>query len=418
VAKAKTWDQRLREQIKGEHGQGWSVGPQSGRTKLTRRHRDGTRSAVMLDIPWAVGSSRRISNKVAHLQHLMQERNLGLAEANQLSSSSEAIETNGTETEAINWGAVAEAFLESRSDRRCTTLRDLRMRVKNALTTLRSKPHPRDGRSLLRSYAAQHFGTCPPGGQGRKRHLGDIAAFLDFAVDRCGAESRWRPLEGEELQELIGTSDRSISDALTPPIKPDQLAGLLDALTADGRDDLWLAVALVGLYGLRPAELAALRVEEGRLYVSGQVKRNRQTMRVVKADRPVLPLDIPGREGEGARALALFESGSLQLPLPIRTAIESDEFKRVGDAFRQLLDRYPHWQQLVAATPGLTPYSLRHGWAWRAHKAYERQLSVRDASALLGHSPSTHHRHYGRWVDEQGLLEAVARLTDRVQARA
>ena len=27
-----------------------------------------------------------------------------------------------------------------------------------------------------------------------------------------------------------------------------------------------------------------------------------------------------------------------------------------------------------------------------------------------GHDPETHHRHYGKWVDEAGLLEAVSRL--------
>jgi hypothetical protein len=50
----------------------------------------------------------------------------------------------------------------------------------------------------MRAYAAQHFGSCPPGGTGRKRHLGDVASFLRFAVDRAGAEPRWRPLQGEQ----------------------------------------------------------------------------------------------------------------------------------------------------------------------------------------------------------------------------
>ena len=31
------------------------------------------------------------------------------------------------------------------------------------------------------------------------------------------------------------------------------------------------------------------------------------------------------------------------------------------------------------------------------------------AAALMGHDPSTHQKHYGRWVDEQGLDDAVAR---------
>ncbi len=111
-------------------------------------------------------------------------------------------------------------------------------------------------------------------------------------------------------------------------------------------------------------------LEEGRLYV-GNVKRNIRTMKVVKPDRRVLPLDLPGREGEGARAPTLLASGLVKLPAAVRSQIDAGSHKGVGDAFRQLLNRFPFWQSLVAAAPGLKPYSLRHGYAWRGHKAYE-----------------------------------------------
>ena len=126
-----------------------------------------------------------------------------------------------------------------------------------------------------------------------------------------------------------------------------------------------------------------------------------------KPDRLVLPLDIPGREGEGSRVLSLYARNLVGLPKPILTAVDTGQFKAVGDAFRQLLDRHPVWKELVDASPGLTPYSLRHGYAWRAHKAYSRPLSIRDAAALMGHNPITHHKHYGKWTDEAGLIEAV-----------
>jgi len=405
---ADTWDALLRRQLKLEHGPGWSISKQSGRTKLTRRHADGNRSSAMLDIAWLASSSSTINAAVARLRQLMEERHLSLVEAHALTTAPAA---SSDPTAGINWTAVAEAFLATRADRRATTLRDLSHRVRNALLTLETKPRPRDGRSLMRAYAAQHFAKCPAGGVGRKRHLGDVSAFLTYAVDRAGADTCWHPLEGEELEELIGTADNGASEALTPPIKPEQLAALLDALETDDKPELRLAVALVGLYGLRPAELAALQVVDGRLYVGGQVKRNRRTMKKAKANRLALPLDIPGREGEGARALQLYASGLVKLPKPVLTAIETGEFKPVGDAFRQLLDRYPFWQSLVKATKGLTPYSLRHGYAWRGHKAYARSLPIRDLAALMGHDPSTHHKHYGKWTDEDGLLEAVANLS-------
>jgi len=130
-----------------------------------------------------------------------------------------------------------------------------------------------------------------------------------------------------------------------------------------------------------------------------------------KSERLALPLDIPGRDGEGARFLQLHASGLVKLPSRILTTIERGEFKPVGEAFRKLLERYPFWQSLVAANPGLTAYSLRHGYAWRGHKSYQQSLSVRDLSALMGHTPVVHLQHYGKWTDEKGLIEAVEKLT-------
>jgi len=409
VPKADTWDQLLRKQVKLEHGRGWSISQQSGKAKLTRRHPDGSRESVTLAIPWAASSGSAINAAVARLRQLMEERGLRLSDAYALT---ELAEVSTGSAEGLNWQWVAEQFLASRADRREATLCDLRFRVSNALTTLSAKPKPRDGRSLMKAYAAQHFAKCPPGGSGRKAHLGDLAALLTFAVNRCGAETCWKPLEGEELRELVGAAERAAGDELTRPIKPEQLADLLDALKADGKLELELAVGLVGLFGLRPAELAVLRVDdEGRLRVGAQVKRNRWSMNRPKSERLALPLDIPGRDGEGARFLQLYASGLVKLPPRILTTIERGEFKPVGEAFRKLLQRYPFWQSLVAANPGLTPYSLRHGYAWRGHKSYQQSLSVRDLSALMGHTPVVHLQHYGKWTDEKGLIEAVEKLS-------
>lgn len=197
---------------------------------------------------------------------------------------------------------------------------------------------------------------------GRKRQLLDVAGLLRFADNKAGAPDRWLPPPAGEIEALIGHADRPHQDSV--PIKAEQLAARLDALQEAKKEALRLAVVLVGLFGVRPAELGVLRVEEGRLYV-GNVKRNARTLKVAKPDRRVLPLDLPGREGEGARAGALLESGLVKLPAAIRFQAEAGSHKGVGDAFLQLLDRFPFWQSLVAARSGLTPYSLRHGYAWR-----------------------------------------------------
>ena len=396
-----SWTGALRALIKTEHGFGWSIREHRGKVQLTRRFEDGTRSAVSLDLPWDASCQTGVVNAVGEIRQRMDAHGLGLAEAYGLIHSAPTAETG-----RLDWVVVVQKFMLSREGRRETTLRDLRTRMARTLEVLQATPRPRDGRSLMRAYAAQHFEDCPVGGVGRKRQLLDVAGLLRFAVNKAGAPDRWLPPPAEEIEALIGHADRHHEDSV--PIKPEQLAALLDALREAGKEELHLAVSLVGLFGLRPAELGVLRVEEGRLYV-GNVKRNARTLKVVKPERRALPLDLPGREGEGTKAVALLRSGLVKLPVAIRNQAAAGSHKGVGDAFRQLLDRFPFWQSLAAATPGLTPYSLRHGYAWRGHKAYERSITVRDLAALMGHNPATHHRHYGKWTDETGLEEAVAR---------
>ena len=404
-----TWLSDLRRTIKRENGAGWSVREHRDKTQLTRRLEDGSRSSAYLPVSWGVSHQTAIAREVKKVRELMAERNISLPEAAKLLEEAADI-GGGDDAAGANWPEIAERFLATKADRRATTLADYRTRIGRALEALSHRPYPRDGRALFRKYAQLFFDQSPAGGSGRKRALGDVAAFLKYGVERCGAPTRWLPLEGEELAELIGSHDKSSEEALTPPIKPDQLAGLLDQMEADGKYDLRLATALVGLYGLRPAELGALIYEDGNLRI-GVIKRNSQTMGKTIAPRLALPLDLNEMPGEGARCAALWASGQVKLPLAVRNAIEKGATaKATGDAYRQLLERYKPWQTLAASTPGLTPYSLRHGFAWRAHKYYQRSMSVRDASALMGHSPQTHHKHYGRWTDEQGLLDAVALL--------
>jgi integrase len=396
-----SWTRALRALIKTEHGFGWSIREHRGKVQLTRRFEDGTRSAVSLELPWDASCQTGVVNAVGEIRQRMDAHGLGLAEAYGLIHSAPTAETG-----RLDWDVVVQKFLLSREGRRETTLRDLRTRMARTLEVLQATPRPRDGRSLMRAYAAQHFEDCPVGGVGRKRQLLDVTGLLRFAVNKAGAPDRWLPPPAEEIEALIGHADRHHEDSV--PIKPEQLAALLDAVQEEGKEELHLAVSLVGLFGLRPAELGVLRVEEGRLYV-GNVKRNARTLKVAKPERRALPLDLPGREGEGTKAVALLRLGLVKLPGAIRNQAAAGSHKGVGDAFRQLLDRFPFWQSMAAANPGLTPYSLRHGYAWRGHKAYVRSIPVRDLAALMGHNPATHHRHYGKWTDEAGLEEAVAR---------
>ena len=155
--------------------------------------------------------------------------------------------------------------------------------------------------------------------------------------------------------------------------------------------------------------------EDGRLFVGGQVKRDATAIEqgTEKPERLVKALDLNGREGLGKRMAMLWNNGrgQIKLPLAIRNEIskveERNTFKEVGAAFRQLLKRYRYWKILVKKTPGLKSYSLRHGWAWRAHKNSEKQLHYSQAAALMGHATRVHLDYYSSWVNDEELEKAV-----------
>jgi hypothetical protein len=92
-------------------------------------------------------------------------------------------------------------------------------------------------------------------------------------------------------------------------MKPEYLPALLNQLEAVGKHELRLAVGLVDLYGLRPAELAVLEVREGKGYV-GTVKHNSSSMGAkAKQPRLVKAIDIAGREGEGDACYSSMPAG-------------------------------------------------------------------------------------------------------------
>jgi integrase len=406
-----TWVHDLRRQIKRQYGPGWSVIEQSAKVKLTRRG-EGT---VMLPIQWAASSTTAILNEIGVIRSRMLERGMVLREAAALGAAVEARVTGrGVVVESLNWEQVADEFMKSRGDNRKNTTRPTAVRIQKALETLRAKPKPTDGGSLMRAYAQAHFARCPAGGAGRRRHLGDLGAFLRFAVERQGAPKRWLPLVGDELDELIGATERRLHDELRRPIKPEQLAQLLDEITENGDHGLLMTVALVACFGLRPCELAVLSVKDGKLFVGGGVKRSPRSKRRTLPPEPryVRPMEIPGRS-DGAKAIELFVTGT-KFPKQLETQIKrakkgEDALKAVGAKFALELNKVKGWRSLTEKYPEITAYSLRHGYAWRMHKTYDRPLDDGTAAKLMGHSRVVHSRYYGSWIDEQGIDDAVDR---------
>lgn len=73
---------------------------------------------------------------------------------------------------------------------------------------------------------------------------------------------------------------------------------------------------------------------------------------------------------------------------------------------RKYLIRQEAWKLLRASSP-ITPYSFRHGYAFRAHEDYG--LSSRVTAELMGHSVATHNQHYSQWADSATIDAAIER---------
>jgi len=139
-------------------------------------------------------------------------------------------------------------------------------------------------------------------------------------------------------------------------------------------------------------------------------QHKRATAKAPKPDRIAYPLDVPELLGGASQALAQFSSGLVKLPTGI---LNAPDFKSCGHTFRQYLDRHPYWAALVKANPGMSPYSLRHGYAYRGALA---GIPLRQLAASMGHDVRTHMKHYGQWTDEAGL-EAAFRSANTLSHR-
>ncbi len=405
MGKPKTprWIETLRQAIKQQHGFGWSVRDVGGKVQLTRRYEDGSRSSVVLGLPWNAESTADVLGLLPLIRSRMEGHGLGLREAYDLLNSPEAPKPG-----QIDWKAAVERFRRHKVQE----LGDLKdstfdaaygPTMRQVLTLLASKPVPRDARALLGGLRDRHGGE--PGSRGRKLRIQYTAQLLRFAVEGLGASQRWMP--PSDLREYVGKAGPNVLREASTPLKDSQLVRLLEGIP----DPRWrLAVGLLGCFGLRPVELRYCRANGDKLHVAYR-KRNARG-----ATKPgdVSGLDPEGLAGESIRLLRLLESGLIELP-PMGSS-DSVTAASIG----QYLDRRAVWHSIkaeaAAAGERVTVYSLRHGFALRAHQHYD--LSPRITASLMRHSLQTHQLHYGRWTDEETVDAALQRGRERAMLAA
>ena len=122
---AQAWDKTLRKQIKDNHGFGWNVIAQSGKTKLNRVFEDGTKSAKVLPIEWKATNSVQILNAVTRVREFVESRNISIAEAVRLDTEALAVPEEHNGTAEQGWPAVVEEYLATKQVLPATSLHPL-----------------------------------------------------------------------------------------------------------------------------------------------------------------------------------------------------------------------------------------------------------------------------------------------------
>ena len=401
---AKPWEVNLRRTIKTTHGEGWTVrGRSPGTTELSRRWSDGSRSTATVLIPWHRREGPALLALIERLDHLTKPMDAGgqglplakaanLAQLDETGNSAQSIRAG-----AVDWTTVVERYRHHRVEVTgeisvSTWQRRERRYCAEVLALLTGPRSPKNGLSLLEALVAAH--PSAPGGSGRKQRVACATKLLKFAVARCGAPDRWMP--PADRSDLIGKRQDRKQDGV--PLMDDQGLAIYRAIS----DPQWkLAWGLLVCFGLRPAEIDHCRPESDCLWVDG-VKRNSTGK---SAPRLVHALDPGGWPGMGSTMLSLLaERGAAALPKKQKVAYRSS-------SLLQYLQRFvPEWEQLVTDTAAagqghLTPYSARHGYAFRGTNL---GLDHRTLSKLMGHDPATHLAHYGRWSSDDSVAAAVA----------
>ena len=445
-ANSTSWEKELRKNICTNFGRGIRVnGENSGRTKLLYVYNEGLgsankRTSQTLPIEWKKTSGIEILKAIEFIKPLVVKKNLTLKEATRRWKAQfigeatkqpnkswndflliRPLNKNDANYEKdlkayLNAASKVDQFMQTKQGLTSKTEKDWARRISRFLEEMNNNPSPNTGVELIKKLSDKYLIDIEP--DERKRYINAWCEILKYGIERHSQnEKRWQPPSEDYRKELIGKSNRTKQDKLTPYIEEHDLLRFLDDL--ESRDpSLFLAVGLISIFGLRLSELAVLRAVDGKLYV-GNIKNNINT-KAKKEDRRVFPMDLLGKKNLGKKLIELFESKKITLPMPVLNQIEmvkdKNKYGDVGQALRQLIERNKVWKEIIKTNPEITPYSLRHRYAHQCHNGSTIPISVKDAAAAMGHSVETHNSFYGSYTTELSLEKAFERhLKNRIE---
>ena len=445
-ATSTSWEKELRKNICTNFGRGIRVnGENSGRTKILYVYNEGLgsankRTSQTLPIEWKKTSGIEILKAIEFIKPLVVEKNLTLKEATRRWKAQFIGEAQKQPNkswndfllirpinkkdanyekdlkEYLNAASKVDQFMQTKQGLTSKTEKDWARRISRFLEEMNNNPSPNTGVELIKKLSDKYLTEIEP--DERKRYINAWCEILKYGIERHSQnEKRWQPPNENYRKELIGKSNRTKQDKLTPYIEEHDLFRLLDDLESKD-SSLFLAVGLISIFGLRLSELAVLRVLDGKLYV-GNIKNNINT-KAKKEDRRVFPMDLFTRKNLGKKLIELYESKKIPLPKPVLNQIEmvkdKNRYGDVGQALRQRIERNKVWKEIIKTNPEITPYSLRHRYAHQCHKGSTIPISVKDAAAAMGHSVETHNSFYGSYTTELSLEKAFERhLENRIE---
>ena len=434
-----SWEKNLKDLIRTNIAAGWRVnGEDSGKTKILYVYNEGLgmsnrRTSQTLPIEWKKNNSGDIFKAVEFIQKLVVKKDIPFKEAARrykaqfigedtkapnkawedfliippkFSYNKKEYEKANKEYKAKLKATTVDQFMATKQGLTSKTEKDWHRRIRTFLEIINKRKGPKTGEELVKT-CTQELGDIDA--DARKRYVDGWCEILNYGIERHSMnEKRWQPPNEKYKKELIGKSNRTSAEKLTPYIEEQDLLRLLDDLESSD-PEMFLATGLIAIFGLRLSELAKLNVIENKLYV-GQIKNNLNTTNKKKTMRRTFAIDLIEKPNLGNKLIKLYDSELIKLPATILRQInlveKKNKFGDVGAAFRTKLLKNKVWKEIEMANPDVTPYSLRHRFANQAHKGATVPISIKDCASAMGHSSETHMSFYGSYTTELSVERA------------
>ena len=401
--------------LKVSIGPAWCITEQSGKVKITVRFSDKTKSYASIPIPWLPARSRDIEDAVIKIANLVQGGRTLKEAVDAIYGTNKkipiAVQAPSSELLKNCWEEYGRARVENKKFKQSTWDKDYIPSFKRIEPVLDQCV---DVDTLL-SFAGDNLEA---GCRSREIAVQTLARWLRWAVSKKYLDAgRWEPPaeKSKAIKEFIGEKIGPRKEGV--PLYDDEILKIIAYIESIGTaaSQRWAyVVKLIATFGLRPHEVQYLSVKEIRGVKNVYCSYQKRSGSGITDSRECFGLH-PDWEKEW-NLVELIETQ--EIPFPKFTG-------GVGESLRKyLLKKRTNpshlaknaWNEIVKKRKkkgeDVTPYSFRHGWAWRVHtdQRYCNKINTRVAASLMGHSHQTHLEYYGRWVPTGSIRSSLNEL--------